>query len=1212
MKPQVTKHGRLIRPVSESARIDIAKVIADFQASDEQEHAFPPDLTNHERAIVHNECKKYGLISKSFGKGSTRAVHVFKQRKQRSNNETCYTFSLQNETLSRIEAYLERFPPSRDEISTIVGESQAAVDGRNMLSQSYTDAAQVKGHGKVPHKKARQKRAMDMEQSEITSRHDRWLHSMNTGKGKDMERIRKSLPIAKHKEEILQAVESSQVVLIAGETGCGKTTQVPQYILESCWEKGKPCRVMCTQPRRLSATSVAERIAQERCESIGDNVGYTIRLDKKGGDDTAIMFCTNGIMLRMLTSTMDNALDDVTHIVVDEIHERDRFADFMLICIRDILPKYPQLRLILMSATLHEDLFSKYFGGCPIIRVPGFTFPVKDYFLEDVLRITGYEQAAMRQLSMELGHAPSHTMPQGSISKKKAKALSEAIESAFKQGDDDDFERLLELTGSADTESLHDENVTINFQHPDNGTTALFCACFHGRGDIVSILLANGADPSIRAQNGMTPVECARQFGHEELANLIDVHTHQVSSQSNIADAALALSHYQSNTDVDDVDIGLIEELLLFVCGEKRQGKAVEGLDAAISAVESDASAILIFLPGWDEIMRLKDALDQSGYFGNPQKYIVLPLHSMVSPVEQRKVFQRPPRNVRKIILSTNIAETAITIDDVALIIDSGRQKEKSFDPYSGVSTLQSGWISKASAKQRKGRAGRCRKGLAFHMYSRQRYEAMDEYQAPELMRTPLEEMGLQVKLIDDNTKIGEFLSKAVEPPVSKAVDSAIKLLENIGAIEEGTEKLTVLGSHLARLPIPPKLGKLLLYGVLFDCLDPILTLSCCLAYRDPWVLPASVDGRRRASQIKVNFSSRGSGFSDHLATAVAYNEWKQRQRSGNGWTYCNQNFLNNATMTMIDGMRTQLLGELMDKGFITSLESASSKATRLNLVRSVIALGLYPNIGRVAANPRRDQKSKAAMINARGERVRVHPSSVNISIKNPVDTQEDLGRPSLLVYDELTRGDAVIYVKSCTEVNPHAAFLVSSHLTLTCLRDDDADDAQNETISESVRKMDINEIEELQSMMDDTTRSFWQAMESFKDKRMLLTVDGWLRFSMPASSALYISILRQRLVSAFAFRASHPKTRLPHALTVCVNLIGNILDKDGQRLYSSQNDASSVRQQHRKPIHPKSAPPPPPRQHKHTSPLPEDQKKKRRHKSGNQKQQHLPKKSSV
>lgn len=1131
-------------------------------------------------------------------------MHVFKQRKQRSKQETCYTLSLQNETLSRIEAYLERFPPSRDEISTIVGESQAIVEGRNMLSQSYTDAGQVTGlDGRVSRNTKRQKRATDMGASEIESKHARWLRSMKTGRGKEMVRTRESLPIATHKEEILQAVQGSQVVLIAGETGCGKTTQVPQYILENCWEKGKSCRVMCTQPRRLSATSVAERIAQERCESIGENVGYTIRLDKKGGDDTAIMFCTNGVMLRMLTSTVDNALEDVTHIVVDEIHERDRFADFMLICIRDILPKYPQLRLILMSATLHEDLFSSYFGGCPIIRVPGFTFPVRDYFLEDVLRITGYEQAAMQQLSMELGHAPSHRESQNSISKHKAKVLSDAIENAFKQGDDDDFELLLELTGSAGTESLHDENVTINFQHPDNGTTALFCACFHGRGDVVSILLANGADPSIKAENGMTPVECARQFGHDELANLIDVHTHQISSQSNIADAALALSHYQSNTDVDEVDIGLIEELLLFVCGEKRQGQTVKGLDAAISAVDSDASAILIFLPGWDEIMRLKDALDQSRYFGNSQKYIVLPLHSMVSPVEQRKVFQRPPRHVRKIILSTNIAETAITIDDVALIIDSGRQKEKSFDPYSGVSTLQSGWISKASAKQRKGRAGRCREGLAFHMYSRQRYDAMDEYQAPELMRTPLEEMGLQVKLLDRTTKIGEFLSKAIEPPVAKAVESAIKLLENIGAIEEGTENLTVLGSHLARLPIPPKLGKLLLYGVLFDCLDPILTLSCCLAYRDPWVLPASVDGRRRAFQIKVDFSSRGSGFSDHLATTVAYNEWKQRQRSGNAWAYCNQNFLNNATMTMIDGMRTQLLGELMDKGFITSLESASSKSSKLNLVRSVIALGLYPNIGRVAANPRRDQKSKAAMINSRGERVRVHPSSVNISIKNPVDNQDDLGRPSLLVYDELTRGDAVIHVKSCTEVNPHAALLVSSHLTLTCLRDEDP---QDETISESVRKMDINEIEGLQSMMDDTTQSFWQAMESFNDRKILLTVDGWLRFIMPASSALYISILRQRLVSAFAFRASHPKTRLPHSLAGCVNLIGNILDNDGQRLYSSASkNAPAIHHQQRRSA--PRPPPPPSRHHKHTFPHPGDQKKKRRHMSTNNQSRHPP-----
>jgi HrpA-like RNA helicase len=252
-------------------------------------------------------------------------------------------------------------------------------------------------------------------------------------------------------------------------------------------------------------------------------------------------------------------------------------------------------------------------------------------------------------------------------------------------------------------------------------------------------------------------------------------------------------------------------------------------------AVNPEANAILIFLPGWDEIIRLKEKLEASHTFGNRHSYSILPLHSMVAPAEQKKVFIRPDLSVRKIILSTNVAETAITIDDVAFVIDSGRHKEKSYDPYTGVSTLQSGWISQASAKQRRGRAGRCQPGIAFHLYTRQRSESLEEYQLPEIMRTPLEEMGLQVKLLEtpsNRIKIADFLSKAVEPPVLQAVNAAIKLLEAIGALEEGSEKLTVLGKHLASLPISPTLGKMLLYGVIYDCLDPILTVSCCLGYR--------------------------------------------------------------------------------------------------------------------------------------------------------------------------------------------------------------------------------------------------------------------------------------------------------------------------------------------------------------------------------------------
>ena len=805
------------------------------------EYRFPPNLTNHERAIVHNECKKYGFVSKSFGKGSDRAVCIFK-RQRKSGKSASFDFQMKEETISRVEKYFKGFPPSETEICAILEETRTSPEEGNALSKLYmTEEDKEVGHvkTKVAKSKSNARRALDLSTSEIEKKRSVWEANMQNKSMKKLVNARSKLPIAEHRDAILQAISSHQVVLIAGETGCGKTTQVPQYIMEECWRNNQPCRILCTQPRRISATSVAERIASERAEKLGTNVGYTIRLDKKGSDECSIMFCTNGIMLRMLTSQEEDTFGSLSHVVIDEIHERDRFADFMLIIIRDLLPRYPKLRVILMSATLHEELFSSYFGSCPIIRVPGFTYPVKDFYLEDILRVTGYEAAALRQMKNEIGNSDLLSkMKRPDISPEKEMEIQNAIEHAFKRGNEEDFRHLVDVTGAVESEEVSPEVApAINVQHEETGATALIAACFHGRGDVIGTLLANGADPKVKATNGMDAIACARLFGHNDLADLLETHCTQSSGIDDVANAALAVSHYQSHTDTDDVDLGLIEELLLCICDKQKTDSLTKSsaLHDSLLAVNPEANAILIFLPGWDEIIRLKEKLEASHTFGNRHSYLILPLHSMVAPAEQKKVFIRPDVSVRKIILSTNVAETAITIDDVAFVIDSGRHKEKSYDPYTGVSTLQSGWISQASAKQRRGRAGRCQPGIAFHLYTRQRSESLEEYQLPEIMRTPLEEMGLQVKLLetpDKRIKIADFLSKAVEPPVLQAVNAAIKLLEAIGALEEGSEKLTVLGKHLASLPISPTLGKMLLYGVIYDCLDPILTVSCCLGYR--------------------------------------------------------------------------------------------------------------------------------------------------------------------------------------------------------------------------------------------------------------------------------------------------------------------------------------------------------------------------------------------
>ena len=205
-----------------------------------------------------------------------------------------------------------------------------------------------------------------------------------------MQDFRSKLPAANFKEEFLEQLQKSQVIVVSGETGCGKTTQIPQFILENevANDNGGKCKIICTQPRRLSAIGVAERVAFERGEKVGDIVGYQIRLETKASRHTRIEFCTMGILLRRLAS--DPLATGVSHIIIDEVHERETLSDFSLVILKDILSKRTDLKLVLMSATLNATLFSDYFNGCPTMNIPGRTFEVEKIGLEDILHKIKY------------------------------------------------------------------------------------------------------------------------------------------------------------------------------------------------------------------------------------------------------------------------------------------------------------------------------------------------------------------------------------------------------------------------------------------------------------------------------------------------------------------------------------------------------------------------------------------------------------------------------------------------------------------------------------------------------------------------------------------------------------------------------------------------------------------------------------------------------
>ncbi|CAL5207480.1 unnamed protein product [Lathyrus oleraceus] len=707
---------------------------------------------------------------------------------------------------------------------------------------------------------------------------------------KEMKSFREKLPAFKMKSEFLKVVQENQVLVVSGETGCGKTTQLPQFILEEEISRlrGADCNIICTQPRRVSAISVAARISAERGETLGKTVGYHIRLEAKRSAETHLLFCTTGVLLRQLVQ--DPELTGVSHLLVDEIHERGMNEDFLIIILRDLLPRRPDLRLILMSATINADLFSKYFANAPTMHIPGFTFPVAEHFLEDVLEKTRY-----------------------------------SIKSEF-----DSFEG----------------NTRRKRKQQDSKKDPL-----------------------------------------TEMFEDLDVDTHYKNYSLGVRKSLEAWSGSQ-------IDLGLVEATIEYICRNEGGG------------------AILVFLTGWDEISKLLDKLEGNNLLGNRSKFLILPIHGSMPTIDQCEIFDRPPPNKRKIVLATNIAESSITIDDVVYVIDCGKAKETSYDALNKLACLLPSWISKASARQRRGRAGRVQPGVCYRLYPKLIHDAMPEYQLPEILRTPLQELCLHIKSLQLGT-VASFLGKALQPPDSLAVQNAIELLKTIGALDD-KEELTPLGQHLCTVPLDPNIGKMLLMGSIFQCLSPALTIAAALAYRNPFVLP--INRKEEADAAKRYFS--GDSCSDHIALLKAFEGWKEAKSRGTEKEFCWENFLSPVTLRLIDDMRTQFLNLLSDIGFVDKsrgVHAYNQYSHDLEMVCAILCAGLYPNVVQCKRRGKR-----TAFYTKEVGKVDIHPSSVNAGIH--------LFPLPYLVYSEKVKTTS-IYIRDSTNISDYALLLFGGNL---------------------------------------------------------------------------------------------------------------------------------------------------------------------------------------
>uniref|UniRef100_A0A8C3T5K3 ATP-dependent DNA/RNA helicase DHX36 n=1 Tax=Chelydra serpentina TaxID=8475 RepID=A0A8C3T5K3_CHESE len=717
----------------------------------------------------------------------------------------------------------------------------------------------------------------------------------------EMQRFREKLPSYGIRRELITVIHNNQVTVISGETGCGKTTQVTQFILDDYIERGKgcACRIVCTQPRRISAISVAERVAAERAEVCGNgkSTGYQIRLQSRlPRKQGSILYCTTGIVLQWLQS--DKQLSSVSHVILDEIHERNLQSDVLMTVIKDLLNVRPDLKVILMSATLNAEKFSEYFGEYVTYLIKGFM--------------------------------------QGHISRPEKEEREEIYRERW----------------------------------PDY----------------------------------------LRQLRGRYSASTID---------------ALEMM------DDDKIDLDLIAALIRHIVLEEEDG------------------AILVFLPGWDNISTLHDLLMSQVMF----KSVYFTSVNYVS----FQVFKKTPPGVRKIVIATNIAETSITIDDVVYVIDGGKIKETHFDTQNNISTMAAEWVSKANAKQRKGRAGRVQPGHCYHLYNGLRASLLDDYQLPEILRTPLEELCLQIKILRLGG-IAYFLSRLMDPPSREAVILSINHLMELNALDR-QEELTPLGVHLARLPVEPHIGKMILFGALFCCLDPVLTIAASLSFKDPFVIPL---GKEKVADARRKELSKNTK-SDHLTVVNAFAGWEEVRRRGfrSEKDYCWEYFLSSNTLQMLLNMKGQFAEHLLAAGFVSSKNPRDPKSNTNSdnekLLKAVICAGLYPKVAKIRKSFSKKRKMVKVCTKTDGT-VNIHPKSVNV--------EETEFHYNWLVY-HLKMRTSSIYLYDCTEVSPYCLLFFGGDISIQKDKDQDTIAVDEWIVFESPARIG-NLVKDLRRELDD------------------------------------------------------------------------------------------------------------------------------------------------
>ena len=1010
---------------------------------------FDSTYSNLDRLYVHVVAKKLGLTSKSYGNkriAGARSVvvtagdHQKKQDNYDESSNDIIDIDLNEQQITLIQSYMRQHtvnvPSNKNSHNTKQSKQHKPRHKHHNVSDQHKQDISNQLLEQYNHRQS------ILHSHEPQYKHERYMYQQ-----------RCSLPVYTQRDNVINAINNNQIVLIQGSTGSGKSTQIPQYILEHSDSQctGGYTNILVTQPRRIAAISLCDRVNDERCDA-HPCAAYQIRLDSSSINKyTRVTYCTVGIVLRRLIH--NRSLNDITHLVIDEIHERDKLTDFLLIIIKQLLAKRRDIKLIMMSATMNVDILVNYFNNnVYVCNVPGFIHPVHTLYLHDIVELTGYRPDQHTRNNNRSNKYNRHDNTQEhqlkQLIEQKISQTINGIDNNGKQLNNGLYDMKSTYIQSDDfidsTQLVWDEDIE-DWIIPNNtqSNTADNPPGIHEAG------AAFNWKNDYQYKSGDSIVDPTTLVWDDDLQEFVTPYI-QHSHNTHQSQPTMEYSHdtnrsiEQLTSSSGDIDYGCIIATIQYIC-TKFDMQSITQTDGHTL---SDGS-VLVFVPGWDDISELMSLLSSHPILSDSTRYKVLPLHGSLSAEQQRDVFHKCSYGQRKLILSTNVAESSITIDDVVFVIDSGRHREKTYDAITKLSSLDITWISQANAQQRMGRAGRLRRGICIRMYTQQQYNTFQPYQLPELLRSSLEEVCMQVKLMNLGS-IQSFLSRAVQPPNPLAVSNAIELLVKLGALTASDESLTVLGRCIADIPTDPRLAKLIIYGALFHCVDSVTTVTACLSYRNPFILPYDADEKSKADTIKQQLSH--NTYSDLITLMYVYHGFitALQQSRPAARTYCGTHYLSFSTMMMIKQLKQQYIDILNQNKLINNITTANQYNNNLSLIRALIGSSLYPYIVCINQLSQGKKGKSKLLLNTRDNisDIAIHPSSVNkkvtgqqlsqpsnnndqsdtIEIGNDKQLNKNVLPSRYMAYYEATRSSN-IYLSSTTLITPLTLLLMCGHL---------------------------------------------------------------------------------------------------------------------------------------------------------------------------------------